>query len=82
MYQTSSHRHCWMLDLETHIRGWGFSSVVERLPSKCKALGSVLSSGGEKKKKHILDSAIMGTSGQGEDKCLRDGDTTEQIHTK
>jgi len=30
-------------------RGWGFSSVVERLPSKRKALGSVPSS--EKKKK-------------------------------
>jgi len=29
--------------------GWGFSSVVENLPSKCKALGSVPSS--EKKKK-------------------------------
>jgi hypothetical protein len=26
--------------------GWGFSSVVEHLPSKRKALGSVLSSGG------------------------------------
>jgi len=25
--------------------GWGFSSVVERLPSKCTALGSVPSSG-------------------------------------
>ncbi|EDL98663.1 rCG55003, partial [Rattus norvegicus] len=24
--------------------GWGFSSVVELLPSKCKALGSVPSS--------------------------------------
>jgi hypothetical protein len=30
--------------------GWGFSSVVERLPSKCKALGSVLSSGKNKNK--------------------------------
>jgi len=30
-------------------RGWGFSSVVERLPRKRKALGSVPSS--EKKKK-------------------------------
>lgn len=29
-------------------RGWGFSSVVEPLPSKCKALGLVLS---RKKKK-------------------------------
>jgi len=31
--------------------GWGFSSVVERLPSKLKALGSVLSSKKKKKKK-------------------------------
>jgi hypothetical protein len=31
--------------------GWGFSSVVERLPSKHKALDSVLSSGKRKKKK-------------------------------
>jgi len=30
-------------------RGWGFSSVVERLPSKRKALGSV--PGSEKKKR-------------------------------
>jgi hypothetical protein len=30
-------------------RGWGFSSVVERLPSKPKALGSVLSFGKKKK---------------------------------
>jgi len=31
--------------------GWGFSSVVERLPSKRKALGSVLSSRKKEKKK-------------------------------
>jgi hypothetical protein len=31
-----------------HKGGWGFSSVVERLPSKRKALGSVLSSGKKK----------------------------------
>jgi len=30
--------------------GWGFSSVVECLPSKRKALGLVPSSQGEKKK--------------------------------
>ena len=34
--------------------GWGFSSVVERLPSKPKALGLVLSS--EKKKKKRVES--------------------------
>jgi len=32
-----------------HLWGWGFSSVVERLPSKRKALGSI--PGPEKKKK-------------------------------
>jgi len=32
-------------------QGWGFSSVVERLPSKRKALGSVLSSEKKKRKK-------------------------------
>ncbi len=32
-------------------RGWGFSSVVERLPRKRKALGSVPSSEGGTKKK-------------------------------
>ena len=31
--------------------GWGFSSVVEHLPSKRKAVGSVLSSEKKKKKK-------------------------------
>ena len=31
--------------------GWGFSSVVESLPSKCKALGSVLSSGNKQTNK-------------------------------
>jgi hypothetical protein len=37
-------------------RGWGFSSVVKCLPSKPKALGSVLSSGKkEKKKKYIKE---------------------------
>ena len=35
--------------------GWGFSSVVECLPSKRKALGSVLSSGRKKKKKKRCD---------------------------
>jgi len=34
-------------------RGWGFSSVVERLPSKRKALGSVLSSRKKKRKKNL-----------------------------
>jgi len=31
--------------------GWGFSSVVERLPRKCKALGLVPSSGKKEQKK-------------------------------
>lgn len=33
--------------------GWGFSSVVQHLPSKRKAVGSVLSSGGKKKTKYV-----------------------------
>jgi hypothetical protein len=33
--------------------GWGFSSVVKCLPSKPKALGSVLSSGKRKKKIYV-----------------------------
>jgi len=37
--------------LKKQMRGWGFSSVVERLPRKHKALGSVLSFGKKKKKK-------------------------------
>jgi hypothetical protein len=37
--------------LKAHNWGWGFSSVVERLPSKRKALGSGLSSEKKKKKK-------------------------------
>ena len=35
---------------KVYIWGWGFSSAVERLPSKHKALGSVLSSEEEEKK--------------------------------
>jgi len=37
--------------LKSRPGGWGFSSVVERLPSKRKALGSVPSSEKKKKKK-------------------------------
>lgn len=41
-------------------RGWGFSSVVEHLPSKHKGLGSVFSSGGKKdKKKKVVDKVIL-----------------------
>jgi len=36
--------------LEKTKEGWGFSSVVERLPSKHKALRSVPSSGEKKKR--------------------------------
>jgi len=35
----------------TILRGWGFSSAVEHLPSKRKALGSVPSSEKKKEKK-------------------------------
>jgi hypothetical protein len=34
------------------VRGWGFSSVVEHLPSKYKALGSVLEN--KKQKNWVL----------------------------
>jgi len=34
------------------VGGWGFSSVVERLPRKCKALGSVPSSEKKEPKKN------------------------------
>jgi len=37
------------------IWGWEFSSVVERLPSKRKALGSVHSSGKKEKEKKNVD---------------------------
>jgi len=37
--------------LKTKTGGWGFSSVVEHLPSKRKALGSVSSSEKKKEKK-------------------------------
>lgn len=33
---------------------WGFGSVVERLPRRCKALGSVPSSKIKKRKKNVL----------------------------
>jgi len=39
------------LVLKADRRGWGFSSVVERLPRKRKALGSVPSSGKKNQKK-------------------------------
>jgi len=42
---------------QNYARGWGFSSVVERLPSKRKALGSVLSSG--KKYAYLNKTSIM-----------------------
>jgi len=35
------------------MRSWGFSSVVERLPSKCKALSSVSSSEKKEKEKKL-----------------------------
>jgi len=40
--------------LKSSLQGWGFGSVVERLPSNRKALSSVLSSGKKKKKKRVL----------------------------
>jgi hypothetical protein len=43
------------LVVKSTCRGWGFSSVIEHLPRKWKALGSVLSSGKKKKKKKKKD---------------------------
>lgn len=40
-----------MTSFKNHnFQGWGFSSVIESLPSKCKALGFVLNSGRKEKK--------------------------------
>jgi len=54
--------------LKRGIRGWGFSSVVERLPTKRKALGSVPSSEKKKerkkkKKKRGISTADMNPKG-------------------
>jgi len=48
----------------TQNRGWGFSSVVERLPRKRKALGSVPSSEkkNQKKKKNYPESTVSCSS--------------------
>jgi len=46
------HHH---IDLRSAVRGWGFSSVVERLPSKRKALGLVPSSEKKEKKSAVPD---------------------------
>jgi len=40
-----------LTDINSLHTGWGLSSVVERLTSKCKALGSVPSSGKKRKEK-------------------------------
>jgi len=39
--------------------GWGFSSVVERLPRKRKALGSVPSSEKKNQKKNIQSHSVI-----------------------
>lgn len=41
---------CVCLVYEGVCQGWGFSSVVGRMPSKCKALGLVLSFRKEKRR--------------------------------
>jgi len=51
---TLTHRE---IHTKTHTRGWGFSSVVERLPRNRKALGSVPSS--EKKNQKKKTSQII-----------------------
>jgi len=56
------------IEQEQNYRGWGFSSVVERLPRKRKALGSVPSSEKKepkkKKKKSKTISLAMGEKRQ------------------
>jgi len=51
-------------------QGWGFGSVVERLPSKRKALGSVPSSE-KKKKEEKKRSNPNKLAGNGMGKCKR-----------
>ena len=46
----------------TGFRGWGFSSVVERLPGKRKALGSVPSSEKKNQKKKIIQVLAEGST--------------------
>jgi len=62
---------CQRLATGSNAWGWGFSSVVEFLPSKCKALGSVPSAGKKekeekkkkkKKKEPSLQEAMPGLS--------------------
>jgi hypothetical protein len=43
------------------LEGWAFSSVVECLPSKNKAVGSVLSSGKKKKTIPVLEAEAGGS---------------------
>lgn len=49
----------YMMFKDTGQRGWGFSSVIERLPSNRKALGSVPSSAKKKKKERIHDEGFF-----------------------
>jgi len=46
--------HVFLCDKKIVFWGWGFSSVVERLPRKRKALGSVPSSEKKNQKKKIV----------------------------
>ena len=48
-----------MQKIKINLRGWGFSLVVERLPRKRKALGSVPSSEKKKKKKSKIILLIL-----------------------
>jgi len=43
-----------MIGKKNYLWGWGFSSVVERLPKKRKALGSVPSSEKKEPKKKLF----------------------------
>jgi len=61
-----AHVHVWYtciwrveVDVKNNPRGWGFSSVVERLPRKRKALGSVPSSEKKNQKKKEQSSIAL-----------------------
>jgi len=58
------------LVLKSVVRGWGFGSVVEHLPSKRKALGLVPSS--EKKKRKKKKKSVVALPGR---KCFWDPDS-------
>jgi len=57
--------HCCLSPKKVRTRGWGFSSMVERLPRKRKALGSVPSSEKKNQKKKKKESQDWNSSRSG-----------------